>query len=216
MGARLVLALAVAELRFKHKQMRAIIIFQKNAVLGKVKTRLAASTGNEKALEIYQFLTKHTHQELDAVVADKFLFFSDHLESPSELHGYKFYVQQGKDLGERMYNAFKTVFKLGYHSVIIVGTDCYEMRSKHVNEAFSLLDQSPYVFGPALDGGYYLLGTTRPDPSVFIGKKWSHSNVLKEAKDSVLQLDLKFTCIESLSDIDNIYDLGPLKTKFLD
>lgn len=193
---------------------RAIIIFQKNAVLGKVKTRLAADVGDEKALEIYRFLTDYTHLHLEPVDAAKFLFYSDSLEENSRLRDYSVHVQQGADLGERMLNAFQLVFDQGFDAVVIIGTDCHELKSKHVNEAFQRLESTDYVIGPAVDGGYYLLGTRQLNAGVFLNKSWSHADVLKEAIQSIDEAGLTHSCIELLSDIDTVDDLKELKALF--
>ncbi|TNE55418.1 MAG: glycosyltransferase [Bacteroidetes bacterium] len=193
---------------------RAIIIFQKNAVKGRVKTRLAAGVGDEKALEIYRFLTAHAHQQLRELNVDKFLFFSDYLEEIPELKNYHFRVQQGADLGERMYRAFSELFEVGYESILIIGTDCYELRSKHLSEAFEQLRQSSFVFGPAKDGGYYLLGTTELLSGLFLNKNWSHEHVLKDACDFLEKNEQPYQLLETLSDVDTIDDLGPLKEQF--
>lgn len=193
---------------------QAIIIFQKNAKLGHVKTRLAADVGNEKALEIYQFLCAHTHAQIEAVQADKYLYYSQEIEVEKQHEGYHYRVQEGADLGERMYNAFQELFEMGYERVLITGTDCYEMQTKHLQAAFEQLNTNPYVFGPAKDGGYYLLACSRLDKGLFIDRKWSHAKVLEEALQFLKNMKLGVTLIECLSDIDTAMDLGELRTRF--
>ena len=124
----------------------ALIIFQKNAVLGKVKTRISVDVGDQVAMDIYQQLVRHTHEVCVSVPVQKFLFFSDFIpDDVSEFdQDYKFEVQTGNDLGSRMGNAFQFVFANGYEKILILGTDCGELESKIVVKAFELLNKQGY------------------------------------------------------------------------
>lgn len=186
----------------------ALIVFQKNAVLGKVKTRLAASVGDEKALKIYEWLTAYTHQQVKELRVDKYLFYSDFIpeNSTKDLEKYQFEVQSGKDLGERMRNAFSKLFTLGYTSVIILGTDCADLKTEYLNKAFMSLSQSEIVLGPAKDGGYYLLGMSRYIPEIFQDIPWSTSKVLEATLDRANALKIEYEFLTVLSDIDNLKD----------
>lgn len=186
----------------------ALIIFQKNAQLGKVKTRLAASIGNEKALEIYQWLTAYTHEQLRGINVDKFLYFSDFIpENPvGDYTNYQFEVQSGENLGERMSNAFLQLFKSGYKSVVIIGTDCPEMTRNDIEKAFLNLEQVDLVIGPARDGGYYLLGMRSYFPELFSDISWSTSEVLVSTLDRADKLNLEYEFLKVLSDIDTLSD----------
>ena len=84
----------------------ALIIFVRNPVLGKVKTRLAASIGEEKALLIYVHLLKHTKEITQNITATKFVFYADHINEDDIWNGYEKRSQQGYNLGDRMKNAF--------------------------------------------------------------------------------------------------------------
>lgn len=194
---------------------KAIIIFQKNAQLGKVKTRLAKDVGDEKALEIYEFLTAYTHDYLQEVQVDKFLYYSDYIEDKTALPpNYYKCVQSGADLGERMFRAFHEVFKKGYQSVVIIGTDCYEMNKSHIKQAFDALEKVDFVIGPADDGGYYLLGSTFLEGAVFADKNWSTKEVFPKTIQNFDELGIDYFVLPPLSDIDTIDDLKDLKKKF--
>ena len=192
---------------------KAIIIFQKNKEIGKVKTRLAIDVGNEKALEIYSFLTNYTHEMLAGLEADKFLYFSEYLEDVLDLKTQR-RIQHGHDLGSRMYHAFKELFELAYDSLVIIGTDCYELEKKHIEQAFSALQNHDVVIGPALDGGYYLLGCRLLVKEIFLNKNWSTETVCKETIDTFERLGLRYQLLDVLSDIDTIGDLKDLKQQF--
>ncbi len=193
----------------------AIIIFQKNPEPGKVKTRLAATVGNDNALKIYNILVEHTHAVVDRISAKKHLFFSSFIENDPKWSNYSLKVQKGDDLGLRMYNAINEVQNEGAERVIVLGTDCYELTAELIHEAFEKLEFSDYCIGPALDGGYYLMGTTSPDKDVFLGKEWSTETVFEEAKNSIESLGKTLHTLQALSDVDYEEDLKTL-ANFLD
>lgn len=193
----------------------ALIIFQKNAVLGKVKTRLAASIGDEQAMEVYRWLTDYTHKIVKELKVDKFLFYSDYIpENPEgSLEGYQLEVQSGTDLGERMKNAFAHLFATGYSSVAVIGTDCPYLTGRELNSAFMALSQVDMVIGPAKDGGYYLLGMSKFIPEIFTNIPWSTSQVLELTLNSADNLNLDYEFLKILSDIDNLEDWDHFKAR---
>src|SRR5690606_37115102 len=86
--------------------------------------------------------------------------------------------QKGNDLGERMLNAFSQNLR-NYDKVIIIGSDIYELKTEHIEQAFHKLNNHDVVIGPAKDGGYYLLGLKSLKPEIFKNKNWGTSSVLK-------------------------------------
>jgi rSAM/selenodomain-associated transferase 1 len=190
----------------------ALIIFQKNILKGKVKTRLAATVGDDNAMAVFRFLVDHTYSIAAATDAHKFLFYSDFIE-PVSLAPENFIamVQEGDSLGERMSNAFKIVFQAGYSNVIIIGTDCYELNASIVNEAFEKMEENDFVVGPAMDGGYYLLGMKQHSDMVFENKQWSTDKVFSDTLKDIHSMGKLCFQTKSLSDIDTEADLGELK-----
>ena len=182
----------------------ALIIFVRNPVLGKVKTRLAATVGQEKALEIYTTLLTHTRKISINLCCDKFIFYEDFVNEndlwPNDV--YQKYVQQGSDLGDRMKRAFKQLYDDGYEKGIIIGSDCYELLANAIENAFHLLSENDIVIGPATDGGYYLLGMKKFIPQIFDDKKWSSETVYLDTINELEKLDCKFCSLELLSDVD--------------
>ncbi len=188
--------------------MVGLIIFQKNAVLGKVKTRLAATVGDEKALEVYQWLTDHTHRVVSELRVDKFIYFSDFIpDGASELFPtYGFAVQRDGDLGERMAGAFSDLFVKGYRHVAIIGTDCPELHPSDLRDAYLALNDHDLVVGPARDGGYYLLGMNRPQSRLFQGIPWSTSEVLPMTLDRANADSLDYEFLQIHADVDTWED----------
>lgn len=92
---------------------------------------------------------------------------------------------------------------------VIIGSDCPDLETKHIREAFSALDQSDVVLGPAVDGGYYLLGTKSHSPELFEGIPWSTDRVFGITLEK-LQLSRKNVWIlPKLNDVDEASDLDP-------
>ncbi|MEX2512600.1 MAG: TIGR04282 family arsenosugar biosynthesis glycosyltransferase [Cyclobacteriaceae bacterium] len=192
---------------------KAIIVFQKYPEPGKVKTRLAKTIGEGKAALLYAFLVRHTHQQLAPVQADIIIYHDGKIDySDYPERRYFFEVQKGRDLGEKMKQAFSEIFDKGYDKILIIGTDCYELKSSHLDNAFNLLEENDLVIGPAKDGGYYLLGLqAAPDPQLFEGISWSTSSVLEETLRIANKLGLRVKLLEVLNDVDRLEDLGDLK-----
>lgn len=194
-------------------QNNLLMVFAKNPELGKVKTRLAETIGHEKALAVYLKLLEHTYAIADKIFADKAVFYSDRVEEFDILDYYKFpkFLQRGKDLGERMDRAFGEAFAQGYEKVVVIGSDCYELTSEIIADAFELLSDHNVVLGPAKDGGYYLLGMDRHYSHLFRDKKWSTSDVLLDTILDIKKMKRSYTLLPTLSDVDEEKDLGPLR-----
>lgn len=189
----------------------ALIIFTRNPQLGKVKTRLAESIGNEKALEIYLTLLEHTKNITLNLDCDKFVFYDQNIENNDiwleSIYDKK--LQFGVDLGTKMQNAFQQLFELGYKNCIIIGSDIFDLKDFHIQEAFFKLQFSDVVIGPAEDGGYYLLGLKKVIPSIFKNKDWGNSSVLSDTLKNLENATIDF--LEILNDIDTIEDLEKSK-----
>ena len=159
-----------------------LIIFTRNPELGKVKTRLAKDIGDEAALALYQFLLEHTVSVTAPLKMDKQVFYSEEIQEndiwDSDIFNKK--LQIGQDLGEKMENAFREAFSENYKSVMIIGSDLYDIKIEDLENAFFQLKTHDEVIGPAKDGGYYLLGMKSLNSSVFKNKKWSTNTVFKE------------------------------------
>ena len=187
-----------------------LIIFYRNPQIGRVKTRLAATIGNEDALRVYRELCLHTKQITERLDVSKMVFYSDAVETNDiwpEI--YEKELQTGTDLGARMHNAFSAAFNSGYSSICIIGTDCYELTSTIVEDAFSALRNADAVIGPAVDGGYYLLGMRRLCPNVFKGKQWSTETVFVDTVNDLISEGASYMELPRLRDVDVEADIPP-------
>lgn len=189
-----------------------LIIFARNPEFGQVKSRLAQTIGPVKALEIYNLLLNRTCQITQNSNSDKTVYYSDRVEHDDIWDSQVFNkaVQSNGGLGIRMLKAFHEAFEDGHDKVIIIGSDCYELTTEIINQAFQELDQADVVLGPAQDGGYYLLGMKELHARFFTNKKWSTSSVLKDTIGDIHKLGLKLSLLPLLNDIDVEEDLKGL------
>lgn len=188
---------------------KALLIFVKNPEVGKVKTRLAATIGDEAALAIYQQLLLYTASATEYLVVDKFVFYSGHKEEEDIWNNKHFFkeVQHGNDLGERMKNAFSITFGKGYERVVIIGSDCPDITEVRIESAFSELDSAEVVMGPTEDGGYYLMGMKKLYPELFENMRWSTNHVFPDTIRKCEDLHLTYSLLPVLNDIDEMKDL---------
>lgn len=206
----------------KSKKRNALIVFLKNPARGRVKTRLAAGIGDEKALRIYSELLRITAQAVKNLDdASIFLYFNEAPpgDASAEKHQARVdtfqngndctvAVQTGSDLGKRMLNAFEEVNKQGFEKICIIGTDCPDVSTGLLEEAFRVLDTRDLVIGPALDGGYYLLGMKQVHTRLFGDKNWSTPSVLESTLADAQKAGLSVTLLRKLRDVDDSDDLA--------
>ena len=188
---------------------KVLIIFAKNPVKSKVKTRLAATIGDEQTLLIYRQLLSKTFKVTRDIVYHKFVFYSDFIDENDiwENNLYQKKLQEGNDLGDRMKSAFKTLFTDGYNKIVIIGTDCFELEQEDIEQAFSLLDHSKVVIGPATDGGYYLLGMSEFMRVLFENIEWSTNWVFDQTMAACKAMNVNVSLLRKLNDIDTMEDL---------
>ncbi len=187
----------------------ALVIFVRNPISGKVKTRLAKDIGDERALEIYLQLLHHTLEITRSLSFRKFIYYADEVSDYDlwSVPGYTKRKQNGNDLGERMFNSFKELFDQGFTRIIIIGSDCLQLETKTLEEAVSLLDSNTAVIGPASDGGYYLLGLNKLYPDLFTNKPWSTDQLFAKTIDDFINQGISYALLNLLSDIDDATDL---------
>jgi len=188
--------------------LNQLIIFVKNPVLGTVKTRLAKSIGDGKALEVYLDLMEKCRQEVQKVDCKRHLFYSQYIVKSDDWTSQLFdkRIQAEGDLGVKISEAFKTVFQEN-SKVLIIGSDCYDLTDIIIQEAFRKLDEADVVVGPANDGGYYLLGTKQLHPDLFQEITWSTESVLEETVLRAKSKNLSVVLLKELIDLDTLEDL---------
>lgn len=191
--------------------INALIIFAKNPVHGKVKTRLAKHIGNDRAMNLYLKLLYNTYLQTKDMNCDKYLFLSDKKNVDLFSKNFKQFVQNGNDIGERMKNAFEEVLKSGHNKIILIGTDIPELDEHLINEAFNNLSEKDFVLGPAADGGYYLIGMKKFSGYIFENIEWSTEKVLSKTIENIKERSESYSLLKELNDLDDIEDLKKFK-----
>lgn len=199
----------------------ALVIFAKAPIAGQVKTRLCPPLTPDEAATLHGSFVLDTLERTKAAVSTFKLPLDRYLAcAPSSTHvffkimeerqGVRVIDQVGDDLGSRMNQAFDALFKQGYKRVLIVGTDAPSLPLEYYKHAITLLETHDLVLGPALDGGYYLIGLTRPIPDLFTGIPWSTEQVLALTQEKAGALGLKTALLAPWRDVDTIADLQAL------
>ena len=185
----------------------ALIIFTRNPELGKCKTRLAKNLGDQSALDIYKYLLKHTASITKNIDADRFVFYSENIHQDDIWDNQLFHkkLQKGNNLGERMENAFETLFQLGYKKVLIIGSDLLDLKESTIKKGFESLDDKDFVIGPAIDGGYYLLGMKTLYKEIFRNKDWGTNSVRMDTLKNLQNHQVAL--LKELNDIDTFEDM---------
>ncbi len=190
--------------------MRAtVIVFVKAPQAGRVKTRLGADIGMGRAAALFRIMTERTVGECvkgpwrtvlaidpPSAVADFETLWPAWLARKPQARG---------DLGARMRHAFNVAAP---GPVVIIGADAPGMRARHLREAFAALNGADAVFGPAEDGGYWLIGLSRrrATPGLFNGVRWSTRHALADTVKSMPPC-FRIQYLERLRDIDTAHDL---------
>ena len=176
--------------------------------MGTVKTRLARTVGDAEALRIYHVLLEKTRQAALGTTARRWLFYSDTVETGDAWPESDFekMVQCPGDLGARMADAFRRAFAAGASRVVIIGSDCPGLTGQLIDDAFAELEHADFVLGPTLDGGYYLLGMTAYDPSVFDGIVWSTDSVCAATLEKIRATGKICALLPEQTDVDTEVD----------
>ena len=180
----------------------ALIIFLRSPEEGKVKTRLAKTTGAAKALSIYRQLLSITFNQIQGLNCTVYLYFVPYIDrNYIEKTPFIGRLQKGFDLGLRMQQAFQEVLQ-SHKQVLLIGTDCPYITKTLLEEAFDQLQNHDIVLGPATDGGYYLIGLHQMHDCLFAGIDWSTGRVLSQTIQAAEDLNLSFSLLPEHHDID--------------
>jgi rSAM/selenodomain-associated transferase 1 len=198
---------------------RLLIIFVKNPELGKCKTRLAVSIGDQEALFFYKNMLNRTKELAEKVNADKAVYYSSFIDAhdlwPNHPPFNKHLQHQNPDLGLKMQSAFEEAFNKNYDSVCIIGSDCYDLDENVIQQAFNVLEAKDAVLGPSNDGGYYLLGMNQLHSDLFANKEWSTESVASDTIADFKKLNLKYALLKELTDIDTEEDLRSIPAELI-
>ena len=185
-----------------------IVVFGREPVPGRVKTRLARTVGAARAAELYRSLLEHTLAEAVATGVPVVLSFA---EAPAGVWTPPVEVavetQCAGDLGRRMRDAFRRRFAEGAGRVLLVGSDCPGITAAALAGALALLESRPVVLGPARDGGYWAVGQRAPGVDCFTGVPWSSPDTLRATRRRLEALGVAWAETVTLADVDTADDL---------
>lgn len=191
-----------------------LIIFAREPLPGKVKTRLAADIGDSAAAKLYQgMLLDVLDISRKLTNVETVVFWACQEESLPQLaeqYQCRSLRQTDGDLGQRMQDAFRAMFANGYENCCIIGSDTPDLPLAYLTQAFELLaaGQADLVFGPSADGGYYLLGLKQLFPKLFSGIHWSTPLVLRQSLAAADAAGVSVRLLPIWHDIDTRQDLS--------
>jgi rSAM/selenodomain-associated transferase 1 len=191
------------------KNENALIIIAKRPRAGHVKTRLNGHLPETKIVEIYSFLLEQTIRKLRSIKdVDTFIAYAPESAGEYFAHfGIELIQLDESDLGAGMFKAFHSVFSAGYRKVVLIGADIPDVSPAIILNALQLLSTKDLVFGPARDGGYYLIGMRKLINEVFDKVPWSSDQTLEISLRRSKQHNYSVGFTETLSDIDTIDDV---------
>lgn len=188
----------------KRKSKDCLVIFLKNPKLGNVKTRIAATLGDQKALDIYLELLDTTIINTADKGFETLLFFSENLNDLSQ-YPYERRLQVSGDLGNKLKSAFDEVLNT-MDKCLIIGSDCPYINNEIILEAFQSLQDHDLVLGPTPDGGYYLIGLKQNEKSLFEDISWSTDSVFAQTISAAKNAKLSTYLLPILTDVDHASD----------
>ncbi len=191
-----------------------LILFTRFPVAGRAKTRLIPRLGEEGAAQLQRDMTEHVLARVWPLVKRRSVKLEIRFEDGSEAdmrrwlgNGVNFVPQGNGDLGERMSRASAEAFAAGASKAVFIGADCPELDAALVERALDALRTNGLVFGPAKDGGYYLVGLNAFTPQVFEGIPWSTNGVLAKSVARARQIGVEPFLLPKFSDVDEPADL---------
>lgn len=190
----------------------ALIIFSRLPIGNETKTRLAPILNETQRSELHLAMWRDIFSEaLKLIDTDIYLCWT----GSGNIADYQKYIpssfilmkQEGNNLGERMKNALRDIFAMGYKRAVIIGSDIPSVRAENISRSFDSLNDSDAVTGPSSDGGYWLIGMRKYIPEVFSVSSWGNSSVLDETVRTLIRLGISYCKAETLDDIDTPEDV---------
>jgi hypothetical protein len=186
-----------------------LVVFVKAPRPGQVKTRLATTLGAAAAATAYRALTERVLANVRELPGVELRFAPD--DALAEIQPW---LQPGRharpqgegDLGTRLERAFAEAFADGARRVVLIGSDCPAVTASDIRAAWHTLDDADLVLGPALDGGYWLIGLSQPQPALFHEIPWSTDAVFAFTRQRARELRLRTALLRELADVDTLED----------
>lgn len=191
-----------------------VIVFARVPTPGQAKTRLIPALGQEGAAQLQEALTRRAlevvHRHRSSHRCDvEVRYCGGEASHMRALFGSapRYSAQEGDSLGERLDHAVSTAFNEGAKQVVVIGSDCPELEPTTLADAFRALSHADVVLGPAVDGGYYLIGLRTHRPELFCHIDWSTEQVFRQTLDKARRTRCKVAILKPLADVDYPEDL---------
>ena len=192
---------------------RRILLFVRYPEIGRVKTRLETHLDQDKILSLYRYFVEDilsTLHRSDYPVSVCYWPPEKGEDMQAWLGSSLAYCpQKGEDIGQRMQNAFADAFAKGVDQAILLGSDFPDLDSVILDQAFHALSDNDVTLGPAVDGGYYLIGFNRSAffKEIFSGISWGTGQVLKNTLEKIDHAGVRVHMLPEWQDIDTFEDL---------
>ncbi|MBF2099322.1 MAG: TIGR04283 family arsenosugar biosynthesis glycosyltransferase [Gloeomargaritaceae cyanobacterium C42_A2020_066] len=192
---------------------RALLVFTRYPTAGRAKTRLIPRLGAEGAAQLHRHLTEQTLVTARQGQGTYGIHIYTNGGRPADWRAWlgsdlDYRPQEAGDLGRRLHQGIRRVLRAGTQQVVVIGTDCPDLTPEHLAQAFGALQRADLVLGPAVDGGYYLLGLRADHPELFAGIAWGTDQVLSQTLTQATALSLTVVQLPQLTDIDRPEDLA--------
>uniref|UniRef100_C6E7E5 Glycosyltransferase n=1 Tax=Geobacter sp. (strain M21) TaxID=443144 RepID=C6E7E5_GEOSM len=188
---------------------RALAIFVKTPLPGLVKTRLSPPLSLQQGAELYRCMLLDTIARVQELNAETILFYEGERDFFHKAAPHATLIRQHDGgLGTRLELAFDQLAELGYDSRVVIGSDAPDLPLVYLEDAFARLEAgSDVVFGPASDGGYYLVALRGGGGSIFQGIPWSTEKVLETSLKQAQASGFSSTLLPPWYDVDSYRDL---------
>jgi rSAM/selenodomain-associated transferase 1 len=192
---------------------KKLLVFVRVPEVGRVKTRLVGTLSEECVCQLYKCFVEDILATLSNREYDISICY-DPPEGRQQMiswlgSSFSFMPQRGVSLGERMENAFTAVFSEGVEQAVLIGSDLPDLDATIIDEAFEGLKNHDLVVGPAVDGGYYLIGFNAGSfsPKIFHGIPWGTNQVFDITAALITKSNLSMHLLPKWQDIDTHDDL---------
>lgn len=198
---------------------RGLIVFAREPLPGRVKTRLAAAIGDQAAADLYETMLQDVLKGVRDLSDVDTVVYWDCEEGSLPLLAGKYRCRSRRqipgDLGQRMREAFEEMFADGCGLCCIIGSDAPDLPLPYILDAYRLLStqQADVVFGPSMDGGYYLLGLRHVWPQFFTDIHWGSAAVLDQSLAAARASGLPVSLLPVWRDIDTPEDLQAFRER---
>lgn len=201
---------------YRGNMKKALIIFSRLPIKNHTKTRLMPYLSPAKCVHLHKAILSDLSLEIKKLKnVDIFIYydvpkgFREDISILRDIFGYKYIYkkQEGRNIGEKMYNAMLGIKALGYKAVVLVGSDIPQLGQADIEKAFASLRNSDISIGLTMDGGYYLIGMKEIEKEIFGLESYGNTSVAERTIARIKELHKSFAVIGNKCDVDTKEDI---------